>query len=468
MDGEQETLQESYDLEIIDIPRFEVAGIGADGHNPSVQLFRGLARPTQGRSQLSSPFISRRLRLMQLLATSSVVILALLLMVNSVVPLRDVVLEGLFGPTSPPPAMLYPGWDLFYIQIEPSWMRTRLDGQELTHLPIIGTNPPLRLTRGQHQLEWFSAPFATTSCTFLAPPTLTQDTCHHEYHPVQSSGAGYWVITFTPSLATFSDTRRIALISASQAALDRLQGSTIVQPGEQFGYWPNYNLAIETATQPLQATLHFRLDTDSFPNTPCLNFGQFCVSEGLECRQFCTPLEEIGSPSERSWEPLVVVYVTWQYEAVDGHIVAQDPLEPSSSGVGIEYVVALHILWDSTGWHVSIPPSNPYLNIPTNNNLACASAQNDASGNYAVGTDGPVDWSFKAGANGALGCLGMATLHQGPLNTSTSANPIAYCLHRLDLFVALNDVAHHFWPTMPMANAYEQRLAQQLGWKLGR
>jgi hypothetical protein len=39
---------------------------------------------------------------------------------------------------------------------------------------------------------------------------------------------------------------------------------------------------------------------------------------------------------------------------------------------------------------------------------------------------------------------------------------VAYCLHRFGVLLAANDVAHHQWPYLPVANAREKQLAQRL------
>ncbi len=38
----------------------------------------------------------------------------------------------------------------------------------------------------------------------------------------------------------------------------------------------------------------------------------------------------------------------------------------------------------------------------------------------------------------------------------------AACLHRFGVLLAVNNLAHRLWPFLPVANAYEKRLAEQL------
>ena len=51
----------------------------------------------------------------------------------------------------------------------------------------------------------------------------------------------------------------------------------------------------------------------------------------------------------------------------------------------------------------------------------------------------------------------------GSVKSTINTPPgLAYCLLRFGVLLAVNDAAHHFWPNLPVADAYEQSLAQQL------
>jgi hypothetical protein len=56
----------------------------------------------------------------------------------------------------------------------------------------------------------------------------------------------------------------------------------------------------------------------------------------------------------------------------------------------------------------------------------------------------------------------MITLQLKPASTPLSLEPVAYCLHRFGVFIAVNDVAHKYWPNMPQADTYEVQLTHQL------
>jgi hypothetical protein len=44
----------------------------------------------------------------------------------------------------------------------------------------------------------------------------------------------------------------------------------------------------------------------------------------------------------------------------------------------------------------------------------------------------------------------------------TPAFPAIFLLHRFGVILAANDAAHHYFPFLPLASIYEQKLAQQL------
>jgi hypothetical protein len=51
---------------------------------------------------------------------------------------------------------------------------------------------------------------------------------------------------------------------------------------------------------------------------------------------------------------------------------------------------------------------------------------------------------------------------QATATSTISHTELAYCLHRFGVNLAANEVAQRYWPYLPVADAGEQRLAQQL------
>ena len=407
------------------------------------------------------PRYTQRQRIMQAIATSSIVALALSFIIGSYTPTRNLVALRLNNLIPTPTATLTPGAKLFYVQKTLSWSQVALDGHILRHLPVVNSDAPLQLARGRHQFTWYAEPFQPINCTITVPPAIT-DTCASNDIARAPSGIYVDVITFLPSLATLPDAQRAALIQTAQGALDTLQSTAAVEPGEHFFSLQPVTL-VDTATQSLRATLRFQLDTDTRFNPPCQLklIGKPCTSRIIQdCRLFCTETAQSSPPGEKSWDVLASIRPFWKYARTDGQTVALDlPL------VLIEHLVSLHITWDAMKWHVTIVPSTAITNAVVTGGLACVLARDKINLNVAYhfaegDLNKSVDWFFASGPNPAAGCVAMAFLEQD--NKVISSAPVASCLYRFGLLLAVNNIAHLYWPLLFQADTYEQSLAQQI------
>src|SRR5215470_13729421 len=187
---DNEQAWDDFEVEITDLPE-----PGAAGNDDSFVLPARLSRIS-----LRSRFTQRQ-RIMQAIATSSIVALALSFILGSYTPVRNAVSFRLENLIPSPTATLTPGAKLFYIQKTLSWSQVSLDGHLLSHLPVVNSDVPLQLTRGRHQFTWHAEPFQPINCTVTVPPTAT-DTCASNNSARAPSGIYVGVITFLPSLAT--------------------------------------------------------------------------------------------------------------------------------------------------------------------------------------------------------------------------------------------------------------------------
>jgi hypothetical protein len=471
--NDKERAQDDFDIEIMDIPESEQDGDTNDGNTASTS--------PPARSPMVSRFSPRQRRL-RATAIGGIVVLLALIILGSDSSVRDTVRLSLFGPKPTPSATLAPGFDLFYIESTLSWGQVSLDGHVISHLPRAEVDPPLRLAPGRHQLAWQAEPFRLSQCTISIPPATT-DTCNYNRVVRTPSGIDAWLITFSPSLATLPAPQRIKLIEAAQAALDGLQSTETVRPGEHYAHTYLSGQNFEIATQPLRATLRFQLDTGDPSEDPCAVqqiIVAVCQIRGFDCRLFCTidigPLDQ--SPAENFWDVSAVIYSTWKYVTTEGKVVAENQLDSALSGQGVEHNISLHISRDSAGWHVRVGALwnrlDQHITSPSSlagipgQNLPCASAEEDIGLDGYYGLTGgsinaAVDWTFVSGANPAAGCLAIGTPQQDTTGSSPSPDlPVAYCLHRFGVLLAANEAAHRYWPNMPLADAYERGLAQQL------
>ncbi len=235
-------------------------------------------------------------------------------------------------PTQSAPVAI--GDDLFYIEAYP-WGSVSIDSQTIAHLPIPGQDQPLRLSRGLHRIVWHAVPFQPESCIVFVPPQiLNEPSCPYETD-VSALAQGR-LVTFAPSLTNLPNNQRTALLQQAQAALDILQSSDIVQPGEEYATSPsNGVISVKTAASSLHATLNIQLDTNSTSGRVCPQSNDLCQSPtGQDCRQFCT-LQTLGlspvgqaqlpplSTSQKTWDVVAVVYAYWDYRTLSGQLVAQ-------------------------------------------------------------------------------------------------------------------------------------------------
>jgi hypothetical protein len=468
-DGEFERPQEDFEVEIADLDQV--------GATPG---------PSKSLRSVPLPRFSPRQCRLQLAATTAAIVLALVIILGSTASVRELVDSALSGLMPAPlpkltPAPL-PRTDRFYIQAGPSWGDLSIDGRTVSHLPAPSVEPPLRFSRGRHTLVWRAYPFATQSCTLTVPANPHADTCQYEpaLGPVIPASAS--TIRFAESLNSLSPRERAALIQATRQALESKQYSEMVQPGELYALASGVSgatpdpctviaqlfLCYGMAEQPLRARLSFSLDLDTAPNSPC-SMTRTCLFEDQDCRLFCDVpllLSQPSSPAAPVWKVMVVVRASWQYETLDGQLVASHEADTFMGGLENEHFVPLLIRRDGSGWHVSPLFLNPHALF---GDPVCDSAVVDAQ----IVTDVfvvkhvriSIAYRAVAGPNLADGCVIVMTPQPGPdmMPTSAASPPlVAYCLHRFGVLLAANDLAHHQWPYLPVATASEKQLAQRL------
>ncbi len=456
---EQEPLQDDAVVEMVDLDR---------DHDNATPDTPPLSRLHWTRwSQLSL-----RQRILRLAVTACVIVLTLLVILDSSTATRNATVSLFLGPLPTPTATLAPRIDLFYTQGIPPWGQLYVDGHPLSQIPVAGVTPPLRLARGHHQLLVRANPFEPIPCT-VSVPVAHNDTCHLSTTD-QLLSAG-WQITFFESLGTLPTGVRTALVQATQAELDSQQSIAPLQPGEQYIHLGVHH-TIDTATQPLQATLRFRLIVPEPLNVACAKTDEptdpACATLLQHCYLFCSLAGQMPfistlnrqfplSSSANSWNVQVAVRAFWSYTTLDHKVVASDQPDTLPDITNFEHLVTLGITWDGAQWHVAVIGPG----IPVGNDLACISAEDNFQ-KVLVSSTSSLSSSFAAleFASGSLPAAGCLVIVQQllPVGTtpSSSTSTTAYCLYRFGLFLAVNDLAHRLWPQLPVANSYERSLAQ--------
>lgn len=464
-DIESEQLHNTSEIEISDLDEPKAA---ANSSRPS--------------SIVRKPRFAPRQRRLYLLLLNSLVILSIVLLLASTTSVRELI-SSVFIPR--PTATLAPGVDLFYVRADPPWGRLLIDGHP-TGLPAIGINPPLRLARGQHQVVWQADPFLAQRCTVSVPPNFT-DTCSDRETAQLSSGLSAWVITFSESLATLAGTSQTMLLQAAQAALDARQSTDIVRPGEHYvlaadnpacrGNDAQGYQCYATTSQPLKATLSFRLDTNEASNQNCIQLQPGnCTLNNQDCRLFCGS-SFLASSSPQEWDAFVPILSLWTFTTMGGRVLAHDVPDDSAqdyaTGQAIdESLVQLHITWDGLQWHGTLSANMDSQASPGSgyfDPVCAALTQQVRTLNPPADANGePVYplWRFASGTLPAAGCLAVGTPQPAsgsitPIPPHT-APPVFYYLHRFGVLLAANKLAQNTGVLLPLADAYEQQLARRL------
>jgi hypothetical protein len=413
---------------------------------------------------------------------SGIVALVLLVVAGSVFAV--IRFTGERGGATPTPTLV-PGSNLFYVQTSPAWGDFFVDGQKLAHMP---TNPavdlPLQLSAGIHQVTWQAAPF-TQHCIIIVPPVVSQTDCLAN-DPVQvvkgpNKGLSAHLITFSVSFNDLPPAQQQPLFQAAQKALDALQSSDTVQPGEKYADLnaPGYTA---TATAMLHATLRFQLDTNTGSQGPCAGIfygpGPGCSINGQDCHLLCdidqsqTPPDPTIKVTPGLWNVYGIVRSTWTYTTPNGQIVAQNQPDEADN-LGTEDAINLYITYTNGQWQVSIkPPANsdfvPIISpsCQTANYLVTQIGYNAYSNITLPGNpNATINWNTNNGSNLAAGCLLTATAIPPQPNPATpipNPPPLAHCLYRFGVLLALDSEAHKLWPNLPLADAYEQNIARSI------
>jgi len=443
--------QDNQDIEIVDID---------NSRTPD--------KKTSAHSSLT-PRFSPRQRRIQVIVTASIVALVLLLIMGSNVSIRSKLIQAVVPPTPSPIAPIPPGEDNFYASGDVGWGRLFLDGKLITHVPNAVNNTgipdsPIHLARGTHTLLWRADPFPSKTCTISVPNNYRTDTCKYDNF-VSGKQGGAWNFSFPADITALPVVPRESLIAAAQAAMQSYVSTDVVQPGEIYTTDPlNKQQAI--AHELLKVTLHYELDTDVSSHADCSPFnfagGQGCIVGTQDCRTFCTASTyfNVNTTSMRTWNVFVTVRSVWEYTTLTGTPVVQHQVNRLSATSIIEHLIPLQISWDGTQWHVTSAFS--LVSVGTQQRFT-SPVCDMASFSIPLPIDVPqtnASWNFIATPNAAIGCLGIVTLNAS--QTAQPAQSPAFCLYRFGVFLAANDVAHKYWPMMPLADTHEKQLAQQL------
>jgi hypothetical protein len=187
------------------------------------------------------------------------------------------------------------------------------------------------------------------------------------------------------------------------------------------------------------------------------------------------PSQNTALLTKEQWYALSFISSSWEYATKEGHVIARNqPIDLGADG-NDDHPVLLRIRWDGSRWNVkaligldqappivvnnaiTFEPYAPHDKVQLNDNPSCIAARDLFLGtffdNFQV--------RFVSGPNPAAGCLVIVTANLAN-RPSPSQHPAAYFLEHFGISLAVNDAAHKLQPQLPLADAYEQSLAQQL------
>jgi len=424
--------------------------------------------------------LSGKQRRKRLLITTSIVVLAIIVFLSSMAPVRALVLAKLSPASSsmassPVPVQPAPGASLIYLQVLPKWGHVLVDGHILSSVPEAsvvtpGQTAPLELARGVHLIRWEAAPFKPLQCVLVVPLPSKASTCQvMKSRPNQFTNQA-WLVGLPVSLADLPASERAALIQSTQALLATFQRTAMVQVGERYVVIspPSQQAIVQVAQQPLLATLSFQLQTTTQAAAICngvsLSPQPFsCAIAGQDCRLFCT-LFWPGATS--GWDVTGIIRPEWSYQTLDGQLIAQH--EPDTlMAYGQLQFITFHIEWHGH-WRVTFHPTG----ASTFDDPICIATESDIFTNPALDQVGHTDlvWNFYASSTVPGGCLVTGTISV-PAQISGGV-PIlekhVYLLHRFGVLLAANSLAHQLWPQLPQASAQEQAMVSQIFEQKGR
>jgi len=266
-------------------------------------------------------------------------------------------------------------------------------------------------------------------------------------------------IMFRVSLTQLPPEQQATLRTAVQSALNALQSTATIYPGE------TYADGTTRATEPLQAMLRFTLDSGNLTGAQCPFYLSDCRYGGQNCQQLCSTTAVVPQQAtDQMWDTNGLVLSRWDITRLDGHPLAHNLPDGAGAVVDRDALVPLVIRWDGTAWQVTVAPPTPSSNMYSVD-VGCASALaavNSGVLPYSPVTGPtPVTWHYAAAPSRVDGCLATETLDDmGPTPITPNG---AYLLYRFGSFVTVNAVAQRYWPDLPHADTYARAIAVQLG-----
>jgi len=417
------------------------------------------------RKQVWKRFTKRQRRLGTVL-TAVIYVLALGLLVSTLPGIGAQIWQHLFPAHQAGTSHTVP----FYLMGNPSWGHFVIDGRPVETLPIVGEGQPLALPPGTYTIGWQVAPFHAQSCILQLTSTrmlATGPSCIVRSTLSTGKATRTPVVCFFASLNDLPPVQQAHVLQQTQATLAEQTEQTIVQPGEWYALFPQEpgvssaacrsttvgTLCATRAVRPLQATLHLQVNHGNRPGGQCSPL-LFCQVDRQDCRSFCE--NSSMSLQAQGWNVQAVAHGYWTYTPLTGQLPGQtQPL--SFASIATSQSISLYLTWNQDHWQATLLDAPGMVDSPERN-PTCLQAQQDLQRISGLSNQqsGLIQIIGDSASTPADGCLVALQLANKPSGNARPAS--AYCFERFGVLLAVNDLARHLWPYLPVINAQEQLL----------
>lgn len=349
--------------------------------------------------------------------------------------------EMLHG-TPTPTATIGPGGDTAYYENGAPWGKLTVDNRTI---PVDNTLKPDFLARGRHTLTYRADPFPALRCT-ITTPAAPSDTCPIDATFASRDGRpmyGNRVVDLGSTLDRLPAAQRDALVALIRSQVEYTSPATTVRPGEHYaGDIDGGNITLETATQPLTATLQIRVQNtnEGSPNSACTSV---CLPPGNYTAG--------NAPTDTSnlLEVWVHVKTGYHYTAQGGSVVLDyaPTHRYQQASWSPDDLVSVYVGWNGA-WQITRPAHDDSAKLP------CQSGDGDlfpSAGIFSYTLN-----ATRLAPNPTDGCL--LDVHQkSPQPTSGEAvyGPPILFLDRFGVLLAVGDTAHQLLPGLVVASQAE-------------
>jgi hypothetical protein len=325
------------------------------------------------------------------------------------------------------------------------WGVLTISGQRMAAAETVGGY--FQLTPGAHAVEYQAADFPALRCVVSVPPSA-DDTCPlanaADISDAPQAYANVRVLDLLATPARLLPSQRATLDTAIAQTLAALGGATTIAPGERY---LDANGQLQRASQPLRISLAPTLASpseslshlDQLGQTPC----------GPVCASWVDPQTAQTSASQSNWRLVVMVKPAHTVSDAGGSLITY-----GQSDARFVAPLALLVTRTATGWQVGLDSLRQSGDDQTQTLFCPPTLLQSLQAKSSV----VCGFRTLLPHNPADGCV-IAVLQPNAATGGASAS--ALIIERFGVMQAANAQATHIYPSLPLADAAAQAIAQQ-------